>query len=145
MTRSHGTRSAYNGGCRCDACREARAAYQRGLRERSRQQCPLCDHQVSSAAGLRRHLRAKHTPQERLLIATRPVFALDAVNCAGQHQAMFPATIDGVDEAKAICVGCPVAVECLTWALSNGETVGVWGGVNLANRDERREARRRFR
>lgn len=28
----HGTTAKYGSGCRCDACREARAAYKRGLR-----------------------------------------------------------------------------------------------------------------
>ena len=143
--RAHGTRSAYNGGCRCDECREAQREYQamryRGLAH----VCPICDRQAVNAYGLRVHMNKMHTPAERLLAASRPAFDLNNVNCAGQHQAMFPSTADGVDEAKAICVGCPVSVECLAWALGNGETVGVWGGVNLASRDERREARRRFR
>lgn len=31
-------------------------------------------------------------------------------------------------EAKAICATCPVAVECLEWALETEEPFGVWGG-----------------
>jgi WhiB family redox-sensing transcriptional regulator len=30
--------------------------------------------------------------------------------------------------AKAVCSSCPVRQECLTWALTNRERLGVWGG-----------------
>jgi WhiB family redox-sensing transcriptional regulator len=31
-------------------------------------------------------------------------------------------------EAKKICAGCPVAHECLTYAVSEHEEYGIWGG-----------------
>jgi WhiB family transcriptional regulator, redox-sensing transcriptional regulator len=31
-------------------------------------------------------------------------------------------------EAKKICSGCPIRVECLTAAIKTGESWGVWGG-----------------
>jgi WhiB family redox-sensing transcriptional regulator len=37
--------------------------------------------------------------------------------------------------AKRVCAGCPVRVECLTWALESGQYTGVWGGLS---EDERR-------
>lgn len=40
-------------------------------------------------------------------------------------------------EAKAVCVGCPLITECLQWALDHREW-GVWGGTT---RDERRAIR----
>lgn len=39
-------------------------------------------------------------------------------------------------EAKRICAGCPVRVECLTAAIANREDHGVWGG--LTERERRR-------
>jgi WhiB family redox-sensing transcriptional regulator len=36
--------------------------------------------------------------------------------------------------AKAICRECPVRRECLEHALSVGETHGIWGGLNEAER-----------
>ncbi|WP_229686907.1 WhiB family transcriptional regulator [Longimycelium tulufanense] len=45
-----------------------------------------------------------------------------------------------VAEAKAVCRGCPVIVECRAWALQVGEDFGVWGGLDA---EERRELRRR--
>jgi WhiB family redox-sensing transcriptional regulator len=45
-----------------------------------------------------------------------------------------------ITEAKAVCRRCPVASECLDWALTRGEDSGVWGGMS---EDERRAAKRR--
>jgi WhiB family redox-sensing transcriptional regulator len=37
-------------------------------------------------------------------------------------------------KAKAICAGCPVRVQCLTWALAVREPHGVWGGASEGDR-----------
>jgi WhiB family transcriptional regulator, redox-sensing transcriptional regulator len=42
-------------------------------------------------------------------------------------------------EAKAICANCPVASDCLAWALRVGEPDGIWGGTTP---EERRHLRR---
>lgn len=34
-----------------------------------------------------------------------------------------------VEAAKAICGRCPVAAECLDYAITTGQEYGVWGGV----------------
>jgi WhiB family redox-sensing transcriptional regulator len=44
--------------------------------------------------------------------------------------------------AKAICQGCPVREECLSFALETAQAEGVWGGMNAG---ERRRLRRRLR
>jgi WhiB family transcriptional regulator, redox-sensing transcriptional regulator len=36
--------------------------------------------------------------------------------------------------AKAICAGCSVADDCLTYALSIREPHGIWGGLNESER-----------
>lgn len=38
--------------------------------------------------------------------------------------------------AKAICVGCPVRIDCLTWALAVREPHGVWGGASEGERKQ---------
>ena len=36
--------------------------------------------------------------------------------------------------AKAICGGCPVTEPCLRYALTIREPLGIWGGLNEAER-----------
>jgi WhiB family redox-sensing transcriptional regulator len=43
-----------------------------------------------------------------------------------------------IEEAKAVCRGCPVHAECLEFALANNLEDGVWGGTS---EDERRRLR----
>jgi WhiB family redox-sensing transcriptional regulator len=40
--------------------------------------------------------------------------------------------------AKAVCIRCPVRLECLEWALATAQDAGVWGGLS---EDERRALR----
>jgi WhiB family redox-sensing transcriptional regulator len=44
--------------------------------------------------------------------------------------------------AKAICEGCPVREECLSFALETAQAEGVWGAMDAG---ERRRLRRRTR
>lgn len=55
----------------------------------------------------------------------------------------FPDAEDlaGIAQAKAICAACPVASECLTWAIETNQSEGVWGGHTPK---ERRSIRRRW-
>ncbi len=43
--------------------------------------------------------------------------------------------------ARALCAGCPVAGECLTWAIETNQLEGIWGGHTPG---ERRSLRRRW-
>lgn len=43
-------------------------------------------------------------------------------------------------EAKRVCVGCEVRVECLEYALANDERFGIWGGLSER---ERRKLKKR--
>ncbi|HIE22519.1 MAG TPA: WhiB family transcriptional regulator [Acidimicrobiia bacterium] len=47
----------------------------------------------------------------------------------------------GMARAKAVCATCPVAAECLTWAIDTNQAEGVWGGHTPK---ERRAIRRRW-
>jgi hypothetical protein len=55
----------------------------------------------------------------------------------------FPDRGGDFREATAVCARCPVAAECLDWALTWPETHGVWGG--MGERGRRRIRHQRFR
>jgi WhiB family redox-sensing transcriptional regulator len=44
--------------------------------------------------------------------------------------------------AKALCAVCPVVQECLNHALQVREPYGVWGGLNINERDSLLQQRR---
>lgn len=46
-----------------------------------------------------------------------------------------------LEAARTVCLSCPVAQDCLDWALTNGEH-GVWGGTSDKQRKEMRNGRR---
>lgn len=52
-----------------------------------------------------------------------------------------PEDLAGVAQAKAVCATCPVAAECLTWAIETNQSEGIWGGHTA---QERRSIRRRW-
>lgn len=51
-------------------------------------------------------------------------------------EAFFPEKGGSTREPKQICSRCPVAAECLDYALEHDERFGIWGG--LSERDRRK-------
>ena len=63
-------------------------------------------------------------------------------NCRNHPPTVFfPSDGVGVDRARKICAGCPVAEPCLEYALENRIDHGVWGGTS--ERERRRILKRR--
>ena len=68
-------------------------------------------------------------------------------NCRGSDPNLFYPIGRGrrayqqIDEAKAVCRGCPSREACLAWAISTRQHRGVWGGTSPEER--RRLARPR--
>ncbi len=63
-------------------------------------------------------------------------------NCLGvDPDLFFPERGASTREAKGVCAGCEVRVECLEYALQNGEKFGIWGG--MSERERRRIRRQR--
>jgi len=60
--------------------------------------------------------------------------------CRGMGDALFPEVKDQV-QAKKVCYGCPVCVDCLAEALDNRLEWGVWGG--MTERERRQLLRQR--
>lgn len=49
--------------------------------------------------------------------------------------------VGAIAQAKAVCATCPVADECLSWAIETNQSEGIWGGHTAR---ERRAIRRRW-
>ncbi len=52
-----------------------------------------------------------------------------------------PAALEHINEAKAVCRGCPVVSDCLRVALADPTLVGVWGGTSESQRVDIRRMR----
>jgi WhiB family transcriptional regulator, redox-sensing transcriptional regulator len=66
----------------------------------------------------------------------------ERANCLGvDPDLFFPERGASTREAKAVCGGCEVRLDCLEYALCNGEKFGIWGG--LSERERRRLRRQR--
>ena len=66
----------------------------------------------------------------------------DSANCLGvDPDLFFPERGASTREAKDVCRGCVVRVDCLEYALANGEKFGIWGG--MSERERRRIRRQR--
>lgn len=56
-------------------------------------------------------------------------------NCLGlDADLFFPERGEPQSAAMAVCRGCSVTAECLTYALDNGMTLGIWGGTTAKAR-----------
>ena len=66
----------------------------------------------------------------------------DNANCLGvDPDLFFPERGASTREAKEVCRACIVRVECLEYALANGEKFGIWGGMSERERGRIRRAR----
>ncbi|WP_414636576.1 WhiB family transcriptional regulator [Actinophytocola sp.] len=63
----------------------------------------------------------------------------DALCAQTDPDAFFPVKGEPTGPAKRVCQACPVAAECLAYALAHGERFGVWGATS----DRQRTALRR--
>ncbi len=68
---------------------------------------------------------------------------LDALCRQVAPDLFYPEEGEWSGDAKRICQRCPVTVACLTYALENGETEGIWGGMTArARRPLHKQVRR---
>lgn len=68
----------------------------------------------------------------------------EAAACAETPEVEFfpdPADVAAISAAKEVCAGCPVADQCLSYAIETNQTEGIWGGHTPK---ERRTIRRRW-
>ena len=69
-------------------------------------------------------------------LAPPGVWAEEGLCAQADPDAWFPEKGGSTREGKAICARCPVAAECLDYALANNERFGIWGG--MSERERRR-------
>lgn len=55
----------------------------------------------------------------------------------------FPAADADAAQAKAICAGCGVRIDCLAFAMASDQRHGVWGGLSEKDRAALRSRGRR--
>ena len=71
-------------------------------------------------------------PQARLAAA---VDVWDSALCAQvDPEIFFPEKGGSTRQATQVCVGCPVRIQCLDYAMTNDERFGVWGGLSETQR-----------
>ena len=67
-------------------------------------------------------------------IAHRPGWMVRAA-CRGQPLDLFFPSLGGnAAKARVICATCSVRQECLSYALADPESAGVWGGISERER-----------
>lgn len=69
-------------------------------------------------------------------------------NCRDTNPDLFfpsKGDVDGLRQARAVCRGCVVSVDCLEFALAAGEKFGVWAGTLYQGPNGRREMLKRRR
>lgn len=66
----------------------------------------------------------------------------DGAACVGVETALFfPERAADPRPAQAVCATCPVAQQCLEYALTVGEDFGIWGGKTARDRRSILQAR----
>lgn len=80
---------------------------------------------------------------------TKPLDWRNEAVCSGEEKTrlFFPVGVTGaaavqIEDAKAVCVECPVRLQCLEYAITTNQEYGVWGGTS---EEERRVLRREWR
>jgi WhiB family redox-sensing transcriptional regulator len=56
----------------------------------------------------------------------------------------YPEVGTDARKAKEVCRACPVRIECLEYAIENGEKWGIWGGTSHRERQAIKRARARY-
>ncbi len=68
----------------------------------------------------------------------------DSAACRDDTEGLFfpdDSDLGSINAAKAICAGCPVADECLAYAIDTNQSEGIWAGTTAK---ERRRIRREW-
>ena len=117
----------YRGGCRCDRCKKANAAYVSEYRERQRSVLTGIAHSILG-------FQEGDTSWVR------------KAACREKDTSMFfPGRGDSqsMNAARKVCADCPVIDDCLAYAIRTDQEFGVWGGKSIREREAMRAVIRR--
>jgi WhiB family redox-sensing transcriptional regulator len=78
------------------------------------------------------------TVDELLDLLQRPNWQADALCREYPQLGWFSTTAKGLQAAKAVCAGCLVRAECLSYALADPSLTGTWGGLTAQERNLQR-------
>jgi WhiB family redox-sensing transcriptional regulator len=83
----------------------------------------------------------RHFANNDYFLLLRAIQEVGGVACEKSPTAWFPEDIPDPEQrqavtrlAKAICQQCPLIEQCFTYAISNGEEHGIWGGTESHER-----------
>jgi WhiB family redox-sensing transcriptional regulator len=67
-------------------------------------------------------------------LAPQGEWVLESLCAQVDDEIFFPEKGGSTAAAKSVCRRCPVAAECLEYALANNERFGIWGGLSERER-----------
>lgn len=77
-----------------------------------------------------------NTPWGEVTAVTHDDWGAQAVCASVDPEIVFLDKGGSPRPAKRVCARCPVAKECLRWALDTGQAHGVWGGLTTLQRNQ---------
>lgn len=98
---------------------------------------------MSESVALPSNTRWIEPPEKVQWWPQPPPWKAEAACTGADPDVFFPERGASVREARAICRGCPVRIECLDFALENRELFGIWGGKTEKERRSLRALRAR--
>lgn len=88
---------------------------------------------------MRMELPRAYTDNAGMLVLPPERWMARAACATANPDAWFPEPGGSTVAVKKVCASCPVRAECLAYALRNGESEGVWGGLSARQLRRARE------
>lgn len=87
-------------------------------------------------------------PGRRLRFEIAPTGWQDRAACTERTDLTWFPDAQGTSKSQMaaieVCRTCPVELDCLRYAVANGENYGIWGGMTTDQRTNLRRDRRRY-
>lgn len=73
-------------------------------------------------------------PILKQVLRENPTWEAQATCIQADPELFYAESAQGINEARKVCVDCPVITECFARAVLKGEQYGVWGGHTASER-----------